>query len=68
MDVHLMGDLDGIEAAQAIKALRVINVLFVTAHSDPDTTRRMSQIVPGAPLTKPISEAGLLDAIMRVCQ
>jgi DNA-binding NarL/FixJ family response regulator len=68
MDVHLMGDLDGIEAARAIKALRGIAIVFVTAHGDADTLRRMFEIVPTSPVIKPISEAHLREVIMRVCQ
>jgi DNA-binding NarL/FixJ family response regulator len=68
MDVHLMGDLDGIEAARAIKALRGIAVIFVTAHGDADTLRRMFDVVPTSPLIKPISEAHLREVIMRVCR
>ena len=67
MDVHLMGDLDGIEAARAIKALRGIAVIFVTAHGDADTLRRMFEVVPMSPVIKPISEAHLREVIMRVC-
>lgn len=65
MDVQLMGDLDGIEAARVIKALRGVAVLFVTALGDPDTLFRMSQIVPTSPVIKPIVEEQLLDAILR---
>ena len=67
MDVHLMGDLDGIEAARAIKSMRGIAVIFVTAHGDVDTLRRMFEVVPTSPLIKPIAEAQLREAIMRVC-
>jgi DNA-binding NarL/FixJ family response regulator len=67
MDVHLMGELDGIEAARAIKAMRGIAVLFVTAHGDVDTLRRMFEVVPTSPLIKPIAEGQLREAIMRVC-
>jgi DNA-binding NarL/FixJ family response regulator len=67
MDVHLMGDLDGIEAARAIKAMRGVAVIFVTAHGDADTLRRMFEVVPTAPIIKPISESHLREMIMRVC-
>ncbi len=68
MDVHLMGKLDGIEAARSIKALRGIAVVFVTAHGDPDTLRRMFEVVPASPVIKPISEVHLREAIMRACR
>jgi CheY-like chemotaxis protein len=68
MDVHLMGDMDGVEAARAIRALRDIAVIFVTAHGDADTLRRMFEVVPSAPVIKPISEVQLREAIMRACR
>jgi DNA-binding NarL/FixJ family response regulator len=68
MDVHLMGDLDGIQAARAIRALRGVSVVFVTAHSDADTWRRMFEVVPTSPVIKPISEAHLREAIIRACR
>ena len=67
MDVHLMGDLDGIEAARAIKALRGVAVIFVTAHGDADTLRRMFEVVPTYPVIKPIVDAQLREVIMRTC-
>jgi DNA-binding NarL/FixJ family response regulator len=67
MDVHLIGDLDGIEAARAIKALRGVAVIFVTAHGDADTLRRMFEFVPTYPVIKPISDVQLREVIMRVC-
>jgi DNA-binding NarL/FixJ family response regulator len=67
MDVHLMGDLDGIEAARAIKALRNVAVIFVTAHNDSETLRRMFEVVPTYPVIKPISDVQLREVIMRVC-
>lgn len=68
MDVHLMGDMDGIEAARAIRGLRGTAVVFVTAHGDPDTLRRMFEVVPSTPVIKPISEVQLREAIMRACR
>lgn len=67
MDVHLLGEMDGLEAARAIKAWRDIAVVFVTAHGDPDTLRRMFEVVPSAPVLKPISEVQLREAIVRAC-
>jgi DNA-binding NarL/FixJ family response regulator len=68
MDVHLMGEMDGIEAARAIKSLRGVAVVFVTAHGDPDTLRRMFEVVPASPIIKPISEVHLREAIVRACR
>lgn len=68
MDVHLMGDIDGVEAARAITAFRDIAVVFVTAHGDPDTMLRMFEVVPSAPVIKPISEIQLREAVIRACR
>ena len=68
MDVHLMGEMDGIEAARAIRGLRGTAVVFVTAHGDPDTLRRMFEVVPSTPVIKPISDVQLREAIMRACR
>jgi DNA-binding NarL/FixJ family response regulator len=68
MDVHLMGKLDGIEAARSIKTMRSVAVVFVTAHGDPDTLRRMFEVVPASPVIKPISEVHLREAIVRACR
>lgn len=67
MDVHLIGELDGVESARVIRNRLGVAVVFVTAHGDPDTLRRMFEVVPLAPVIKPISETRLRDAILRAC-
>jgi DNA-binding NarL/FixJ family response regulator len=68
LDVHLMGAMDGIEAARAIGALRGVAVIFVTAHGDADTLRRMFEVVPAFPIIKPILDVQLREAIVRACR
>lgn len=68
MDVHLIGDMDGVDSARVIRNRLNIAVVFVTAHGDADTLRRMFEVVPLAPVIKPISESRLRDAILRACQ
>jgi CheY-like chemotaxis protein len=68
MDVHLIGDIDGIEAARRIRGRCHVPVLFVTAHGDADTLRRMFDVVPMAPVIKPIAPRRLCDAILRACR
>lgn len=68
MDVHLIGELDGIEAARRIRERSRVPVLFVTAHGDADTLRRMFEVVPMAPVIKPIAPRRLCDAILRACR
>jgi len=67
MDVHLAGDVDGVEAARRIRERCRIPVVFVTAHGDPDTLRRMFEVAPIAPVIKPIAPRRLCDAILRAC-
>ena len=67
MDVHLVGELDGVQTAKAIKASQDVGIVFVTAHADPDTMRRMFEVVATAPVIKPISDLQLREAIMRAC-
>ena len=40
MDVRLSGAIDGIEAAQRIRSVHDIPVVYLTAHSDPETLSR----------------------------
>jgi CheY-like chemotaxis protein len=68
MDVHLMGEIDGVEAARRIRDRLRIPVVFVTAHGDPDTLRRMFEVAPLAPVIKPIAPRRLCDAILRACR
>jgi CheY-like chemotaxis protein len=67
MDVHLVGELDGVDTARAIRAMRGIGIVFVTAHADVETVRRMFDVVATAPVIKPISEVQLREAIVRAC-
>jgi CheY-like chemotaxis protein len=55
MDVNLRGRLNGIEAAEAIRAERPCLVVFMTAYGDPETTERMKRIAGSAVMGKPIS-------------
>ena len=56
MDVHIMGDEDGIETARRIKEWKEIPVVFLTAHSDPETLERAKDVLPVAFLVKPYNE------------
>ncbi|HEU4683627.1 MAG TPA: response regulator [Nitrospira sp.] len=59
LDVRLDGELDGIETAQRLKALRDIPAIFVTAHSDTTTLRRARESCPYGYLLKPFDEDDL---------
>jgi DNA-binding NarL/FixJ family response regulator len=50
MDVNLEGSREGIEAARWLREVCDIPVVFITAHTDPDTVERIHQQVPDAPV------------------
>lgn len=56
MDVHLDGELDGIQTAQRIKATSTAAVIYVTACADLDTVSRARETQPHGYLLKPFSE------------
>ncbi len=53
MDVHLVGRMDGIEAAATIKAERAPRLIFVTAYAEGPDRKRMEALGPVAILAKP---------------
>ncbi len=59
MDIRLDGDLDGIQAAEQIRSLHHIPVVYVTAHSDETTLNRAKITEPVGYLVKPITEKDL---------
>lgn len=63
MDIQLKGSMDGIQAAQRIQNALGIPVVYLTAHSDPDTLKRVIHSKSYGYLTKPITEEELKDAI-----
>jgi signal transduction histidine kinase len=63
MDVRLSGTMDGIEAADEIRARFDIPVVFLTAHSDERTLERVKQTRPFGYLLKPFRPRELQTAI-----
>lgn len=59
MDIRLKGEMDGIDAAERIKSLYEIPVIFLTAHSDLDTMQRAIKAEPAGYLVKPFNEREL---------
>lgn len=59
MDVVLRGDMDGIEAADAIRRRRGPPILFLSAYSEETLLARARGAAPHAYLTKPFSEREL---------
>ena len=63
MDIRLAGAMDGIQAASLIRARYSIPVIFLTAHSDPNTLERAKPAQPYGYLVKPFVETDLMTTI-----
>ncbi|HEY3273142.1 MAG TPA: PAS domain S-box protein [Methanocella sp.] len=63
MDIFLKGDMDGIKAAELIRARHDIPVIFLTAFADPGTLQRAKVTEPFGYVLKPFEERELLTAI-----
>ena len=63
MDVRLKGDMDGIEAAQSIRARYTLPVVFLTAFADERTIARAAAACPYGYLTKPFNERAIRATI-----
>lgn len=59
MDIHLQGDIDGIEIASRLNAERPMPVVYLTAYSDDVTLDRARATQPYGYLIKPFSEREL---------
>src|SRR4030042_171882 len=66
MDIRLKGLLSGIDVARKIRAHLRIPVLYLTAHSDPETLRQATLTEPCGYLVKPFDERSLYAAV-EVC-
>jgi two-component system, response regulator PdtaR len=65
MDIRLAGEIDGIDAAAAIKAESDIPVIFITGYDDKDIRERAEKTKPIGYLIKPLdihSIKTILDA------
>lgn len=63
MDIRLRGNMDGIQAAEAIWTQLQIPVIYVTGHSDKSTVERATLTFPFGYILKPIREKELYVAI-----
>jgi DNA-binding LytR/AlgR family response regulator len=63
MDIHIKGDIDGIETAQQLAAIRPVPIIYLTAQTDVHTIDRAKHTLPAAYLTKPFDEKNLQIAI-----
>ncbi len=63
MDIRLKGSMDGVEAAEQIRARYDIPVVFLTAYSDEATLQRVKITEPFGYLVKPLDERELRSTI-----
>ena len=63
MDVHLKGEMDGIEAASALRFQHGIAVVFLSAYADNETLKRASKTEPFGYILKPFEERDLHTSI-----
>jgi len=68
MDIRLVGNMDGIEAAQKISAMREIPIIFVSGYIDDEMKARAKALKPVAYLVKPVTPddiAPILDKLFK---
>jgi two-component system cell cycle sensor histidine kinase/response regulator CckA len=63
MDIQLEGSLDGVQAAERLRSLLDISVLYLTAHTEKHTVARARATAPLGYLLKPFSERELTIAV-----
>jgi len=63
MDIRLSGSLDGIETAERLRRVHPIPVVYVTAHSDPDTITKALGTDPFGFILKPFIDRELKTQI-----
>jgi|GEM_PF-2728604 len=63
MDIVLRGDKDGIRAAEEVRTIKPLPIVFITAFADEDKIARAKQIEPFGYLVKPFKTLELKAAI-----
>lgn len=63
MDVHLVGEMDGVETATKLRAKFNVPVVFLTAYADDQTLERARAAEPLGFLVKPVQERELRAAV-----
>jgi CheY-like chemotaxis protein len=66
MDINLSGTMDGITAAEEIKKIADIPIIFVTAYTDSATKERAKKVRPSGYLVKPFDRRALEELIYNV--
>jgi PAS domain S-box-containing protein len=68
MDIHIEGDIDGIDTASRIPPELMIPVIYLTAYSEDSTLKRAAETKPYGYLLKPFSERELHAMIQMALQ
>src|SRR5918911_418183 len=63
MDIRLKGDLDGVGAAEQIRARYDVPVVYLTAYMDDYTLQRAKKTEPGGYILKPVENRELYASI-----
>lgn len=63
MDIHLRGELDGIETAKRIREHHQIPIIYITAYSDSSTIERSQETNHSGYLIKPFKSQEVIDAV-----
>jgi PAS domain S-box-containing protein len=63
MDIHLQGDLDGVETAAKIRSVADIPIIYLTAYADPVSLSRAKLTEPFGYIVKPFQDQTLRSAI-----
>lgn len=63
MDINIIGQQDGIQTAGAIKKIREVPLIFLTAFSQSEYVNRAKEVNPSAYLVKPFNNDSLYTSI-----
>ncbi|MBX7053299.1 MAG: response regulator [Flavobacteriales bacterium] len=63
LDIHLVGQMDGIDLAETVRKKFQIPFIFLTANLDSATVDRAKKVHPAAYLAKPVTKDQLYSAI-----
>ena len=67
LDIHLVGQMDGIDLAETVRKKFQIPFIFLTANLDAATVERAKGVHPSAYLAKPVTKDQLYSAIEIAC-
>jgi CheY-like chemotaxis protein len=68
MDIHLRGELDGVETAKRIREQYQIPIIYITAYSDSSTIERTKETNPWGYLVKPFKSQEVIDIVEKALQ